>query len=239
MPYLKCVCQELAGSTVRIFVIPSLELSFHLKDAIMKVLKPLGFLFFLLMAFGAIAQTAEDQKVIKDAEKAKNTLMTAYPGLEKFFDNASGYAIFPNVGKGGFIVGGAAGNGVVYEDGEAIGMADLKKLNVGLQAGGQAVIEVIFFETDDALREFKEEDFQFSAEASAVILESGVAANAEYNDGVVVFAYPKAGLMADASVGGQKFSFTPIEGNGPFFRDLFLIPPEISQTASGTAHIRK
>ena len=118
--------------------------------------------------------------------------------------------IFPNVGKGGFIIGGASGNGVVYEDGNLIGMADLKKLNIGLQAGGQAIIEVIFFETKDDLNAFKKSDFQFGAEASAVAVKSGIAFNAKYKDGVAVFALPKAGLMADASVGGQKFKFTPM-----------------------------
>jgi len=88
-----------------------------------------------------------------------------------------------------------------------VGMADLKKLNIGLQAGGQAIIEVIFFETDVDLERFKTEKFQFAAETSAVALKSGIAFNAKYKDGVAVFALPKAGLMADASVGGQKFKY--------------------------------
>ena len=131
-------------------------------------------------------------------------------GLDQFFTNSAGYVIFPNVGKGGFIIGGASGNGVVYENGTIIGMANLKKISVGLQAGGQAITEVIFFETENDLNEFKEGDVEFSAEASAVALKSGIAVNAKYRDGVAVFALPKAGLMADASVGGQKFEFTPM-----------------------------
>ena len=131
-------------------------------------------------------------------------------GLDQFFTNSAGYVIFPNVGKGGLIIGGASGNGVVYENGTIIGMANLKKISVGLQAGGQAITEVIFFETENDLNEFKEGDVEFSAEASAVALKSGIAVNAKYRDGVAVFALPKAGLMADASVGGQKFEFTPM-----------------------------
>ncbi len=127
--------------------------------------------------------------------------------MKGFFEDSAGYVIFPNVGKGGFIIGGASGNGVVYDNGTAIGMADLKKLNIGLQAGGQAIIEVIFFETDVDLERFKKGDFQFAAETSAVALKSGIAFNAKYKDGVAVFALPKAGLMADASVGGQKFNY--------------------------------
>ena len=88
-------------------------------------------------------------------------------------------------------------------------MAGLKKLNIGLQAGGQAIIEVIFFETEEDLDDFKDGDFEFEAGASAVALKSGVAINAKYKDGVAVFALPKAGLMADVSIGGQKFNYKP------------------------------
>ncbi|MGC1514468.1 MAG: lipid-binding SYLF domain-containing protein [Maribacter sp.] len=165
---------------------------------------------FVLMTFSINAQNSKDQKIIKDAKKAKEKLMKMGVGLDQFFSNSAGYVIFPNVGKGGFIIGGASGNGVVYEGASLVGMADLKKLSVGLQAGGQAITEIIFFETADDLASFKEGDFEFSAEASAVALKSGVAVNAKYKDGVAVFALPKAGLMADVSVGGQKFSFTPI-----------------------------
>ncbi len=173
----------------------------------MKTLKQFTFILCILLTTGAYAQSDKDQKIMSDADQAKRTLLKADAGLSKYFDNAAGYVLFPNVGEGGFILGGASGNGVVYENGTAIGMANLKKLDIGLQAGGQALIEVIFFETQADLAKFKESNFEFSAEASAVAVESGVAVNAGYDDGVVAFALPKAGLMADASVGGQKFSY--------------------------------
>nr|WP_298996602.1 lipid-binding SYLF domain-containing protein [uncultured Allomuricauda sp.] len=176
----------------------------------MRIFKVLTLALLVSMfSTGINAQSKKDRKIINDAKKAKKTLLKADSGLQRFFDNSAGYVLFPNVGKGGFIIGGASGNGVVYEDGEMIGMANLKKLNVGLQAGGQAIIEVIFFETSVDLDRFKEGKFQFSAEASAVALKSGIAANAKYKEGVAVFALPKAGLMADASVGGQKFGYKP------------------------------
>ncbi|WP_067034956.1 lipid-binding SYLF domain-containing protein [Allomuricauda sp. CP2A] len=175
----------------------------------MKILKSLILVALVTFTTTAIAQNAKDKRIMNDAQKAKQTLLDADSGLESFFENSAGYVIFPNVGKGGFIIGGASGNGVVYEDGEAVGMADLKKLNIGLQAGGQAIIEVIFFETPIDLQRFKEEKFQFAAETSAVALKSGIAFEAKYKDGVAVFALPKAGLMADASVGGQKFGYKP------------------------------
>ena len=176
----------------------------------MKILKSIIYTTLLFLAFGLNAQNSKDQKIIKDANKAKGKLIKMEVGLDQFFTNSAGYVIFPNVGKGGLIIGGASGNGVVYENGTIIGMANLKKLSVGLQAGGQAITEVIFFETENDLNEFKEGDVEFSAEASAVALKSGIAVNAKYRDGVAVFALPKAGLMADASVGGQKFEFTPM-----------------------------
>ena len=173
----------------------------------MRAFKTITFALLLLVAFGTQAQSRKDKKIMNDAKKAKRTLLKTSPGLKNFFDQSAGYVLFPNVGKGGFIIGGASGNGVVYDGGIAVGMASLKKLNVGLQAGGQAIIEIIFFETDVDLQRFMEGKFAFAAEASAVALKSGAAVNAKYKDGVAVFALPKAGLMADASVGGQKFGY--------------------------------
>lgn len=173
----------------------------------MKLIRICALATLLLTTTVASPQSRKGQKIMLYAQKAKTTLLETSPGLERFFEDSAGYVIFPNVGKGGFIIGGASGNGVVYENGEAVGMADLKKLNIGLQAGGQAIIEVIFFETDVDLQRFKTEKFQFVAETSAVALKSGIAFNAKYKDGVAVFALPKAGLMADASVGGQKFGY--------------------------------
>jgi len=174
----------------------------------MKFLKPIIITVLAIASFSVNAQNSKDRRIMKDAIKAKKKLLKADSNLQSFFDDSAGYVIFPNVGKGGFIVGGASGNGTLFQNGEAVGKASLKKLNIGFQAGGQAVIEVIFFETKAALLKFKEGNFQFAAEASAVAVKSGIALNAKYKDEVAVFALPKAGLMADASVGGQKFSYT-------------------------------
>lgn len=173
----------------------------------MKTFKSIAMVLMMSMMFVASAQTKKDKKIMKDAEKGKKELVKVDPGLKKFFDDSAGYVIFPNVGKGGFIIGGASGNGVLYQGGTAQGMADLKKVDVGFQAGGQAIIEVIFLETDDDVTDFEEEKFQFSANISAIALKSGVSANAKYKDGVAVFTLPKSGLMAEASVGGQKFGY--------------------------------
>lgn len=175
----------------------------------MKTLKSITMILLLFVAFGSYAQSS-DQKIMADAEQAKQKMLERDQSLEKFFDNASGYAIFPNIGEGGLIVGAASGKGVVYENGAVVGIADMKKVDVGAQIGGQALAEVIFFETEEALNEFKADKYAFSAEVSAVALETGASTNSNYNDGVVVFTMPKAGMMADASIGGQKFEFSPL-----------------------------
>lgn len=175
----------------------------------MKKSKMIILMVTLLVASITYGQNSKDKKIITHAKKAKQDMMNKDEGLDKFFKNATAYVIFPHIGEGAFIIGGASGNGVLFEHGKAVGMADLKKLDIGAQAGGQSVAEVIFFETEDALNEFKAGNYALSAEASAIAIESGVADNANYNDGVVIFTYPLKGLMADVSIGGQKFTYKP------------------------------
>ena len=129
--------------------------------------------------------------------------------MKKHFSNAYGYVIYPNVGKGGIGIGGAAGNGVVWEQGNMIGMAKLTQVSIGFQWGGQAYREVIFFESKKEMDRFKENKVELSAQASAVAVTAGASADAKYVDGVMVFTMQKGGLMYEASVGGQKFKFNP------------------------------
>ena len=132
------------------------------------------------------------------------------PSLEKQIANAYGYVVFPSVGKGGLVVGGAYGRGEVYEQGKMVGWADLTQATIGAQIGGQTFSELILFENKAALDNFKNGKVKFSAGASAVALKSGAAVDAKYTDGVLVFVEPIAGLMVEASLGGQSFSFKPV-----------------------------
>jgi lipid-binding SYLF domain-containing protein len=113
-------------------------------------------------------------------------------------------------GKGAIGVGGAYGRGEVWEGGKLVGYSTLTQASIGLALGGQSYTELIFFENKAALDRFKSGGFAFAAQASAVALKSGVSANAKYSDGVAVFTMGQTGLMYEASVGGQKFSFQPI-----------------------------
>ena len=153
-------------------------------------------------AAGRSELDAKVQDAISHAKKSD-------PGMDKFFSGAAGYAVFPTVGKGAIGVGGAYGHGELYEGGQLAGYCTLTQASIGLQLGGQAYTEMIFFETPAALDKFKTGNFAFAAQASAVALKSGASANAKYAGGVAVFTMSQAGLMYEASIGGQKFSYEP------------------------------
>ena len=145
----------------------------------------------------------------QETNAAITRLKGADGGMKKWFADAYGYVVFPSVGKGGLVVGGAHGRGQVYEQGKHIGYAELTQGTVGLQAGGQAYIEVIFFQDKSALSAFKEGNWEMGAQVSAVAVRSGASADADYTKGVCVFTMSSGGLMAEASVGGQKFKYVP------------------------------
>lgn len=153
-----------------------------------------------------------DKKVILDANDAKSEFIKADPLLKNIFNKAYGYVIFPNIGKGGFGIGGAMGNGAVYEGGRLVGLAKMTQVTLGFQAGGQAYREVIFFETKKDLDKFKENNVEFSAQTSAIIVTEGASSVAKYDNGIMIFTHPKGGLMYEASVGGQKFIYRRIKG---------------------------
>lgn len=179
-------------------------------------MKTLHFIWLAVMVnvfstFSVFGQSeSQKNKIIADSKTAKAEFIAKDGLMKSLFENAYGYVIFPNVGKGGIGVGGAAGNGVVYERNKIVGMAKLTQLSIGFQAGGQAYREVIFFETKKALERFKSSQLEFSAEVSAVAVKAGASANAKYAKGIMVFTMQKGGLMYEASVGGQKFKFNKL-----------------------------
>lgn len=150
--------------------------------------------------------------------------------VKPFFKSAYGYAVFPMLGKAGFVVGGTYGNGQVYGNGVVTGTTRLLKASVGFQAGGQAFSEIIFFQDKRAYEEFTSGSFEFDAGISAVAITAGVQAKAgtggatagasagpatgkqahiQYKKGMAVFVHATGGLMYEATIGGQKFKFTP------------------------------
>jgi lipid-binding SYLF domain-containing protein len=146
-----------------------------------------------------------------------------------FFNHCYGYAVFPTVGKGGFVVGGAHGTGRVYVHGHYVGDTSMNQVSVGFQAGGQAYSQIVFFENKAAFNDFSKGNFEFGADVNAVAITgaagvgvgtTGASADASggmkdartagtYYKGLAVFTIVKGGAMYQATVAGQKFSYSP------------------------------
>jgi lipid-binding SYLF domain-containing protein len=191
------------------------------EDKLMKRIHPA--LWLLLMLLLPISQTWADEY------QATIDLFKQAGESSRFFDSAYGYAVFPNIGKGGIVVGGAYGTGRVYVQGGYTGDVKMTQLTLGLQLGGQTYSQIIFFEDQRAFREFIGSNFEFGAQATAVAITAGASATAtttgssagtsggqhdadtvgRYYKGMAVFTVAKGGLMVEASLGGQKFEYTP------------------------------
>jgi lipid-binding SYLF domain-containing protein len=181
----------------------------------------------LLLALPASAErkVQDYSKTIDDFKKI--------PVVAKFFDGAHGYAVFPTVGKGGLGIGGSHGKGQVYRGGQVIGFTSTSDISIGLQAGGQAYSQIIFFENETALTQFTGGNFEFDASASAIAVQATAEAGAgtegtgasssasktsgkattgaKYQKGIVVFTMAKGGLMYAATIAGQKYSYKPLK----------------------------
>jgi lipid-binding SYLF domain-containing protein len=190
----------------------------------MNHLKPALFLLIILLT-GILPQIS-----FADSYSDTISVFKQADATQPFFKNCYGYAVFPTVGKGGIGIGGAYGEGQVYVKNTMTGTVTLAKLSIGFQLGGQAFSEIIFFQDKRAYNEFTGGNFEFDASASAVAITAGAQAKAgtegatagastgpgtaehadiSYTKGMAVFVHTKGGLMYEAAIGGQKFSFTP------------------------------
>lgn len=143
----------------------------------------------------------------QDASIALGKARAASAEFANILNSSAGYAVFPTVGKGAVGVGGAYGRGVLFDRGMAVGYCDLSQATIGLQLGGQGYTEILVFENQQSLETFKQGNLRFDAQATAVALKSGAGANAKFKDGVAVFTMDETGLMFEAAIGGQKFSY--------------------------------
>jgi len=155
----------------------------------------------------APASRAEQNTLLAEAESTLQQMRAEDPSLGALVRRGYGYAVFPKVTKGGLVVGGAAGQGVVYERGRHVGYSSLSQASVGLQAGAQTFSELLVFADKGALDRFKAGSLDFAADASAVILQSGAAAAANFINGVAVVVRPIGGAMVEASIGEQQFTY--------------------------------
>ncbi len=182
---------------------------------------PILLIMFILAL--ALANPVQADKFTDTIEVYKKS-----ESVQPFFKSAYGYAVFPTIGKGGIVIGGAYGKGQVYQGGKVTGETSLIKVSIGFQWGGQAFSEMIFFEDKRAYDDFTSGEFEFDASASAVAITAGAQAKAgtegstasasagpatgkqarsSYRKGVAVFVHTKGGLMYEAAIGGQKFNF--------------------------------
>ena len=178
----------------------------------------------LLVFFTYSSSIADDAKTDALEDELAIAEFMKSPVASKFHKSAYGYAVFPTIGKGGFGIGGAHGSGRVYVGGKKIGDTSMTQVSFGLQAGGQAYRQVIYFENKNAIDRFTTGEFEFGAQAEAIALTASAGASAgtegtsasanesqaeksRYFDGMVVFTMGKGGLMYQAALGGQKYSF--------------------------------
>jgi len=186
---------------------------------------------FIFLIFIAFSGTAIADREVEDYSEAigmfkENTTVAPY------FGSAYGYAVFPTIAKGGLGIGASHGKGQVYRSGSVTGFTSASTVSIGFQAGGQAFSQVIFFENKSSFDDFITGNFEFDAQASAVAITASAQASAgttgtgasagagggageqaktAYRKGMLVFTIAKGGLMYEASIGGQKFTYDAVE----------------------------
>jgi lipid-binding SYLF domain-containing protein len=169
-----------------------------------------GAFFFVGCSSPSPKQSSDRATLASESSASLDAFKNEDPSLADLMQKSVGYAVFPEVGKAGFIAGASYGKGEVYEGGKKVGYADITQGTFGLQAGAQSFGELILFLRPEELAKFKQNQFAISANLSAVAIQSGAAGSADTSKGVVVFVRTKGGLMAEASVGGQRFRFQPL-----------------------------
>lgn len=156
--------------------------------------------------------TQQQKKTTTIEERSAATLKRLEekdPGLKQVLKKAYGYAVFPSVGKASLVVGGSHGHGAVYERGKFIGHATISQFTAGVQIGGDTFTEVLVFENREALERLKHGKMAFAANASAVLVKAGAAKAKGFSNGVAAYSYASGGMLVEAAIGGQKFSFKP------------------------------
>ena len=186
----------------------------RVRTVLMMVLVVSGLVVLAGCATAPTQQSQRDQ-LHEDVQTTINAFIRRDSTIERRFDDAHGYAVFPNIGKGGFLVGGSYGRGEVYEQGELIGYTSVTQGTIGLQAGGQSFSQVIFFQDKRSLDRFLQGQATFVANASAVAATAGAGASTKYRGGVMIFVLTRGGLMGELALGGQNFSFSPLRNGVP------------------------
>ncbi len=183
-----------------------------MKTLSIKKLQAMALTLMISASMGLNAQVGGwKADLIEDSEKALATMIERSPKLQSFKDKSYGYAVFPKVTKGAVGIGGAGGKGIVFKNHVPTGQSTLSQATIGFQLGGQQYMEVIFFENEEAYKKFTNKKVKFDGQASAVAITAGASVDVAFKSGMAVFTQTKGGLMYEASIGGQHFSFKPKE----------------------------
>ena len=181
-----------------------------MKSSSMKTLQSFVLTVIICGTMGINAQIGGwKADLIEDSENALAEMIEKQPKLQSFKDKSFGYAVFPKVTKGALGIGGAGGKGIVYKNHVPTGESTLSQVTIGFQAGGQQYKEVIFFENEEAYSNFTNKKVKFDGQASAVAITEGGSVDVAFKDGLAVFTQTNGGLMFEASIGGQHFSYKP------------------------------
>lgn len=164
----------------------------------------------LFFAFAFVGVSLLSQASFASLSDDIQPFVSKDPSLKAFLDKSYAFVVFPKIGKGGFGIGGAMGRGRVYQDGKLVGTSKIKQIMIGALIGGQSYSQIVVFGNESAFNKFKRGKLEFSAQVAAVAIEKGVAENASLHDGLAIFTTKHRGAMAEASVSGQKLSFSPI-----------------------------
>jgi lipid-binding SYLF domain-containing protein len=172
----------------------------------------MGSVVLSLVGIAFSARAASDTELVKNAEATLANIRRTDPGIGEFVTRSAGYVVFPSVGKGGAVIGGAHGGGVLFgHGGKPIGKVTINQVTFGAQLGGQSYSEIIFLQTPKQVADVESGKFALAAQASAVAIKPGASTNAKFENGIAIFTHTKGGLMAEATVGGQKLGFEPLK----------------------------
>src|SRR4051812_21508661 len=163
----------------------------------------------------AVKKESDRATLAAEASAGVDAFTNEDPSLKPLMDKAVGYAIFPDIGKAGFIAGGSYGKGEGFERGQKTGTADITQATFGLQIGAQTFSELLLFMRQEELDDFKTGELKLAGNVSVVAIKSGAAGTADPSKGVIAFVRTKGGAMGEASVGGQRFRFSPLASSTP------------------------
>ncbi|MFI5323924.1 MAG: YSC84-related protein [Thermodesulfobacteriota bacterium] len=164
-------------------------------------------LIFLPMRSALAASRSE---IDRNVTAALQTLYNKVPKAQLLAKDAKGILVFPNIVKGGFIIGGQYGDGALRENGKTVGYYRSIAVSYGLQAGVQSFGYVLFFMDSASLNYLEKSDgWEIGTGPSVVLLDAGWAksmSSTTLRNGVYAFIFSQKGLMAGIGLQGSKIT---------------------------------